>query len=170
MIDKSKYDLRSLRGLGDYGEAIGLMVDPHWKIPTLRRKIAEQEILNVEQKARETKPAKTVDVQLLKNARPAGWYEVLGHIDSDGYRGEGPAPCPVPGVQGQEHKLWAGTIVRLPVEQAKAWIENVLVEDVIVRDVEGGKSRMTKRRRRMPIAEALPDWGSLELPDEQTAA
>jgi hypothetical protein len=73
-------------------------------------------------------------MKLLKNYRPAKDYEVVGWHrpekkvkDSAGnetivqtaefIKGE-MAPPPYPGV-GYPHKLWAGTVVKLPVEEAK---------------------------------------------------
>ena len=82
-------------------------------------------------------PSKMFPVKLLKNYRPAGEYEVVGYHrpelkqkDSAGrvvvvqeaafIEGE-IAPPPFPGV-GFETKVWADTVLRLPVDEARGLV------------------------------------------------
>ena len=79
-------------------------------------------------------PSKLFPVRLLKNYRPAGEYELVGYHrpevvqkDSAGkavivqtaafMEGE-MAPPPYPGV-GFDNKIWADTVLNLPVDEAK---------------------------------------------------
>lgn len=78
--------------------------------------------------------AKTVLIRLLRNYRPAGLFEIVGHEKPAKFKknaagqevevepavfvaGEQPDP-PTPGT-GFETKIWAGTLIRLSVEEAK---------------------------------------------------
>jgi len=73
-------------------------------------------------------------VRLLKNYRPEGVFEIVENQESF-----------YPGV-GQVHgtKLWAGTIVRLPIAEAKRLMSNSYeVADVMV-DTPQGKVRKTR--------------------------
>lgn len=57
---------------------------------------------------------KLFPVRLLKNYRPAGRYEIIGEM----------APAPRPGLDFQ-HKIWAGTVVALPRDEAVRLVDNV---------------------------------------------
>lgn len=107
----------------------------------LARMIAEE----AEQKAAaeiEPKP-KMVAMQLLRNYRPAGDFEIVGHIvpavirkDGAGrevevqkatfVEGEG-APPPQAGV-GTTGKIWSGTIIRVPQDEARTMRANEIAE------------------------------------------
>lgn len=84
---------------------------------------------------------KMFPVRLLKNYRPAGEHEVVGYHrpekrqkDTTGksvvvqeaafIEGE-IAPPPYPGV-GFETKIWAETVLKLPVDEAKRLVQNNL--------------------------------------------
>ena len=86
---------------------------------------------------------KMFPVKLLKNYRPAGGYELVGYHrpekvqkDTAGkmvvvqeaafIEGE-MAPPPFPGV-GFETKIWADTVLRLPMEEAKRLVGKRLAE------------------------------------------
>lgn len=93
-------------------------------------------------------PSKLFPVKLLKNYRPAGAYELVGYHqpeitqkDSAGKVTvvqkaefiEGQiAPPPYPGV-GFDTKVWAETVIKLPVDEAKAVVAKKIAEraDVI---------------------------------------
>lgn len=154
MVDKKDFDLRSLKGLNEYAEALGLIPDPHWKIGTLRRKIEEAELKGEQDENRASEPQKAIRVTLLKNFVPAGWYRIVGHRNAEGDVVEGMAPPRNPGSQPHEHKIWAETIVELTPEEARRLQENVVVESVVVEDEFGRKTRRD-RKRRMPLAEVM---------------
>jgi len=146
--------------LRNRAEALGIEVDGRWSNGTLTRKIAEVESQRADEKARATSPERTVTVRLLKNHRPLGWYEIVGHEDDDGKRLEGPAPPPMPGVDF-DHKLWAGTIVKLSAEAAQKLVENTIVERVIDRDPDTSEVvRARNVQRRKPLAEVMVDWNA----------
>lgn len=77
---------------------------------------------------------KMFPVKLLKNYRPAGAYEVVGHqrpeikqkdsagrvsiVQESAFMEGEMYPPPYPGV-GFETKIWAETVIKLPIEEAK---------------------------------------------------
>ena len=77
---------------------------------------------------------KLFPVRLLKNYRPAGEYEVVGYhrkektqkdttgkmivVQEAAFMEGEVAPPPYPGV-GFDTKVWADTVLRLPIEEAK---------------------------------------------------
>lgn len=81
-----------------------------------------------------TKP-KLVAIKLERHYRPMGDYEVVGHwrpavevkspagkmveISPETFVEGEPMPPPVAGAGSESLKLWAGTVVRLPSEEAK---------------------------------------------------
>lgn len=155
--------------LRDRAEQLGIEIDGRWSNGTLQRKIAEAETRVASEKARENEPEQPVAVRLLKNHHPAGWYEVVGHEDKEGRRLAGPMPPPMPGVEFP-HKLWAGTVVKLAPDAAKALVDNMVEERVIDRDPTTREViRAYKRNRRKPLAEALIDW-SVEPAGAEAAA
>lgn len=92
---------------------------------------------------------KMFPVRLLKHYAPKGKYTVVGE----------PAPAPFPGVEFK-NKLWAGTVVELPRDEAVSLIENVVREAIAVVDDQGRISRkvdgtqLTRmQERRFPLAE-----------------
>jgi hypothetical protein len=78
--------------------------------------------------------AKTVLIRLLRNYRPLGQFEIVGHekpakfkknaagleveIEAAVFIEGEQTPPPTPGT-GFETKIWAGTLIRLPVEEGK---------------------------------------------------
>lgn len=86
---------------------------------------------------------KMFPVKLLKNYRPAGTYEVVGYhrqeraakdaagrvliLQEAGFVEGETAPPPFPGV-GFDHKIWADTVVRLPLDEAKRLVGKKLAE------------------------------------------
>lgn len=103
-------------------------------------------------------PAPTAEklfpVLLLKNYKPRGKYEIVGE----------PSKPPYPGV-GFEHKLWAGTTVMLPREEAVALLENqVKTTEKVIDDsgkviMRGGIPMTQIITKKFPLAEradALP--------------
>ena len=64
-------------------------------------------------------------VRLLKNYRPQGRHNVIVHADA-----------PQPGV-GSGEKLWAGTLVELPLDEAKRLMENKVQQVERHRNVNG---------------------------------
>lgn len=154
--------------LRDQAEALGIEVDGRWSNGTLERKIRDAEAHRADEAARNESPDKAVMVRLLKNHRPLGWYEIVGHEDEDGERKPGPMPSPQPGVEFP-HKLWAGTIVKLEANAARALVENTIVERVIDRDPETREYiRVRNVQRRKPLAEVMIDWVS--QPEELVSA
>lgn len=146
--------------LRDRAEELGIEVDGRWSNGTLTRKIAEIETIRADEAARDNVPESFVTVRLLKHHRPIGWYEVVGHEDDDGQIIPGTAPAPRPGVEFA-HKLWAGTIVKLAPDAAKALVDNMVVERVVDRDPDTKavlRARNVQRRR--PLAEVMVDWAS----------
>lgn len=86
---------------------------------------------------------KMFPVKLLKNYRPAGNYEVVGYQrpeikqkdsagkvtvvqESEFVEGE-MSPPPFPGV-GFETKVWAETVLKLPIDEAKRLVSKHLAE------------------------------------------
>jgi len=145
--------------LRDEAEALGIDTDTNMKAGAIKRKIAEVKAANDEEKRRATKPKQTTTVRLLKHFKPYGWYEVVGHFTPDEELVKGvPAPSPYPGVS-YEHKLWAGTVVTLPTDEAKGLVEHVDEMTLVERDPE---TRLETRRRvvkkRRQLAEVYVDW------------
>ena len=82
-------------------------------------------------------------VKLLKNYRPAGAYEVVGYhrpekvqkdtagkvvvVQEAAFMEGEMAPPPLPGV-GFDAKVWADTVLRLPIEEAKRLVSKHLAE------------------------------------------
>lgn len=80
--------------------------------------------------------AKMAVVKLDRHYRPSGAYEIVGYdkpaveaknpagktivLEPAAFVKDEPAPAPMAGVGSASLKLWAGTHVRLPVEEAKA--------------------------------------------------
>ncbi|HEX9595283.1 MAG TPA: hypothetical protein VF982_00255 [Anaerolineales bacterium] len=86
---------------------------------------------------------KMVAMELLRNYRPAGDFDIVGHMvpavtrkDASGreyemekarfVEGEG-APPPISGV-GTIGKIWAGTIIRVPQDEARTMRANDIAE------------------------------------------
>lgn len=67
-----------------------------------------------EPEAGEPEADKLFPVRLLKNYKPAGRYEIVGEM----------AAAPRPGLDFKD-KLWAGTVVALPREEAIRLVENI---------------------------------------------
>lgn len=93
-------------------------------------------------------PTKMFPVRLLKHYRPGGEYNVIS---------EAPPPFPGGAFKG---KLWAGTIVELPADEARRLIDNVHVSREVLRDAQGhpmrdehDQVRLRERRRKVPLAE-----------------
>ena len=79
-------------------------------------------------------PVKLFPVRLLKNYRPAGEYEIVGYQRPEEKRKDAigrmvvvqeaafiegeMAPAPYPGV-GFDTKIWAETVLKLPIDEAK---------------------------------------------------
>lgn len=79
-------------------------------------------------------PVPMAGMKLLKHYRPMGEYEIVGWHKpaviekkngtdvivepAEFVKGE-TAPPPMPGVGGMSPKVWAGTVIKLPVEEAK---------------------------------------------------
>lgn len=150
--------------LRDEAEALGIEIDGRWSNGTLQRKINEVRTLTNEANARETKPqGKMVSVRLLKHYKPAGYYEIVGHYGADEvFVDKAIAPAPFPGV-AQDHKLWAGTVVRLPAAEARKVVENVVKTRTVERDPET-KIVIGVRNvaRRMPLGELHADWSEMD--------
>jgi hypothetical protein len=86
---------------------------------------------------------KLFPVKLLKNYRPAGKYEVVGYhrpekvqkdtagkvvvVQEAAFMEGEMSPPPYPGV-GFETKVWAETVLRLPVDEAKRLVSKRLAE------------------------------------------
>jgi hypothetical protein len=97
---------------------------------------------------------KMFPVKLLKNYMPAGGgankkagihYEIIEAVESQ-----------FPGVY-QEHKLWAGTIVKLPRAEAMGLIDHKVTELITTRDANDRLMSKTITRR-MPLAERADDY------------
>lgn len=125
-------------------EALGIKVDARWSDATLQEKIAEVEA------PAEQATERYFPVRLLKNYRPANdkRYRIVGDR----------VPPPFHGV-GKENKLWAGTVVELPFDEAKALMENTVIESEAQRDADGnalvdgrGKPVTRKVTRPYPLA------------------
>jgi hypothetical protein len=145
--------------LRDDAEALGIEVDGRWSNATLQRKINEIRTIRAKEEEREKVPEQPVSVRLLKNYKPIGWYEVQGHFDAEEEFVKGqPAPPPYPGVHF-EHKLWAGTVVKLPAEEARSLVEHADMMTVMDRDPDTrmviGRRSVKKRR---PLAEVHVVW------------
>ena len=117
----------------EQAEALGIVVDKRWSEETLREKIAGHS-------QKPTEDPRMFPVTLIKNYRPRGEHRVVEA-----------APAPFPGV-GSDHKLWAGTVVELPADEAKALIENVAVSMTYSKD-ESGRPVREKVSRKFPLAE-----------------
>lgn len=148
--------------LRNEAEALGIEVDGRWSNGTLKRKIDERKFAKAQEEAMADEPDAKVDVRLTKHFRPTCWYEVLGHYNANEEFKPGPAPAPVVGAS-LPHKLWSGTVVRLPAKEARRLIENIAELVVTDRDPET-KRAIGKRtlRMRKPLAEIRPDWNALD--------
>lgn len=148
--------------LRDRAEELGIEVDGRWSNGTLTRKIAEVETRTNADQKRAVEPETTVTVRLLKHCHMTTWYEIIGHEDDGGKHVDGPAPAPMPGVEFN-HKLWAGTIVKMGSVDAKRLIDNVIVERLIDRDPDSKEViRARNVQRRKPLAEVVLDWNAAE--------
>ena len=116
----------------EQAEALGITVDKRWSEETLREKIAGQ--------PKETDGPRMFPVKLIKNYRPCSDYKIVEPVDA-----------PFPGV-GEENKLWAGTVVELPSDEARGLIENIAVSMVSSKD-EMGRTVRKKISRKFPLAE-----------------
>lgn len=93
--------------------------------------------------------ARYASMLLKRNYRPMGHYEIVGHrtrpvmkknpagemyeaTKSEWVPGQR-APSPVPGVTGYDHKLWADTVVRLPIDEAKN-IQRAQIGEAVIED------------------------------------
>ena len=109
------------------------------------------------QAAKATKPDAMFPVRLLRNYMPAGGTgpnnekKVVGRD----YEIVEASPSPFPGVH-QAHKLWAGTIVKLPRAEAAALIDHKVHEPSHSKDSRG-EPVVTMVSRRMPLAERADD-------------
>lgn len=128
-------------------EALGIKVDARWSETTLRGHIADAKAERDPPKVEAAAPM--LQVRLLKHYRPKGKYDVVGD----------PVEPPYPGV-GFKHKLWAGTEVKLPADEARALVEHTVTTTEYVVDSDGRKvldhDRRPMRRdvaARKPIAE-----------------
>lgn len=86
---------------------------------------------------------KMVAMELLRNYRPAGAFEIVGHVvpavirkDAAGREYEAQAsqfiqgemaPAPMAGV-GTSGKIWAGTIIRVPQDEGRTMRTNNIAE------------------------------------------
>lgn len=132
-------------------EALGIKVDARWSGDTLRQKI------EAAKPAAPAEPVKMLRVRLLKNYSPVDGMpvRVIGE----------PAPPPYYGV-GFKNKLWAGTVIDLPFEEARRLIENAHVATEYVIDSEGHRvldpathAPLTRPvKRRVPLAERADDY------------
>lgn len=148
--------------LREQAEALDIEIDGRWSNATLRRKVDEAQRIHDEEEARNTKPSEQlVAVRLLKHHKPARYYEVLGHYnDNEEFISGEPRPAPFPGVS-QSHKLWAGTVAKLPAEDAKRLVENLEVLMVTDRDENNRAIGKREVRQRKPLAERYTDWGEV---------
>jgi hypothetical protein len=108
--------------LVEQATALGIKVDSRWSEKTLRGKInalkrtamsGSDNIPEVAITGSAPEPEKKVEakmfpVRLLKNYRPQGKHTIVGAA----------VECGFPGA-GQSEKLWAGTVVELPLEEAR---------------------------------------------------
>lgn len=148
--------------LREEAEELGIDTDNTMKAGALKRKIAEAKAKNAEEERRNTVPKKKEQVRLLKHFRPYGWYRVIGHFNGDEeFVKDQPAPAPFPGVNF-EHKLWTGTVVELPEEEAQKLVTHTDDLTVVERDPDTrlpmGKPKVIKRRR--PLAEIHKEWAT----------
>jgi hypothetical protein len=107
-------------------------VNPDWSDQYIKRVITMEK--NKAEEPKEEPKERLFPVRLLKSYRPAGNFEVVGYHrkervqkDSAGNRtvvqeasfidGE-MSPAPFPGV-GFNTKVWAETVIRLPIEEAR---------------------------------------------------
>lgn len=122
--------------------SLGIDVNDEWDVPVLKRKItmarnAEAAMQPVGPKSapkNEAKDSSLVAMILKRNYVPIGQFEIVGHhreeVTEKNASGQiivkSPAefvpgemaPPPMPGV-GFDRKVWAGTTIRLPVEEAR---------------------------------------------------
>jgi hypothetical protein len=141
--------------------ALGVTVNEAWEVPALKRKLTMAKGASSEDAPNDdhgasvahdrpvvkAEPAKTkgdlYEVKLLKNYRPVGEYEIVGHQKAARYtknaagetieaeaaqfiKGE-MAPPPLPGVSF-ENKVWAGTSIRIGYDEAKRIVEKKIGE------------------------------------------
>jgi hypothetical protein len=99
--------------------------------------------------AEKPKPDSMFPVRLLKNYMPEG--KNIG-VDYDVVEAIAP---PFPGVH-QDHKLWAGTVVKLPRAEAVRLLENKVTETLTMKD-ERDRPMQKQVTRRMPLAERADD-------------
>lgn len=138
--------------LKQQAEALGITVDQRWSESTLRGKVAEAEALKqnnvtvvqtIKPAASDAKPngAEMFPVRLLKHYKPSSRYEVIGE----------PAPPPYQGV-GQVGKLWEGTVVRLPRDEAMRLINN---ESTVLNFTRAPNGELLRQERKVkfPLAE-----------------
>ena len=146
----------------------GLDVMGDWKIGTLRRRVAERKKIVDDDAARELVPEEFMTVRLLNHHRPAGWYEIVGH-EEDGVLLEGVAPH---NAWTQEHKISAGTIIKLPQAHAAKLVNNLVEEIRVDRDENGMTTGKRKVRVRIPLAEVyvpMTPVGATGLVDQRAA-
>ncbi|UYQ70971.1 hypothetical protein OF122_12975 [Pelagibacterium flavum] len=113
--------------------SLGIDVNDEWDVPVLKRKITMARNDN-DGKAGAPKDSGLVSMILKRNYVPMGKFEIVGHhrkevteknasgqiivkSPAEFVTGE-MAPPPMPGV-GFERKVWAGTTIKLPVEEAR---------------------------------------------------
>lgn len=100
------------------------------------------------QETAKPQPVTMFPVTLLKNYHPRGAYEIVGEPTKPTY----------PGV-GFKDKLWAGTTVKLPSDEARALIENKITTVERVVDDNGqvitrnGQPITERRTVKFPLAE-----------------
>lgn len=134
--------------------ALGVTVNDAWELPALKRKLTMAKATTDEQEAAQgvsEKPSPApkaeksglVEMVLLKNYQPGGKYEIVGYdrkerlvknaagemvVATPGAFIHGEmAPPPFPGV-GYSGKVWAGTKIRLPREEAMACYDKKIAE------------------------------------------
>lgn len=137
-------------------ERLGITVDKRWSEDTLRDKIAQAKANDPRHAPQdELAPVKMFPVRLLRNYRPR----------SDQFRVIEAGEAPFDGLV-QPNKLWAGTLVELPTDEALALIQHEEVEKLQRIDDQGrlmtddkGRKMTFGRTKRTPLAEradALP--------------
>lgn len=146
--------------LRNQAEALGIEVDGRWSNGTLQRKIRDVTAAKEQDALRDDEPKAKTAVRLKNHHVPAGWYKVLGHFtDEEVFIADEPAPPPFPGVNFA-HKLWAGTVVELPTEDAHKLVEHFDMTRVVDRDPDTkrptGPARMVKKKR--ALADLYHDW------------
>jgi hypothetical protein len=156
--------------LREQAEALGIEVDGRWSNGTLSRRIRDVTEAKTRQELREKEPKSTITVRLHNHTVPVGWYKVIGHFDSEETFVPGEvAPPPFPGV-AFDHKLWAGTVVELPTDEAQRLVEHMDVTTQVERDPDTklvtGRKKVNRRR---PLAEVYTDWTKNAVGIEESA-